>query len=157
MFHPLAFQRNLCRVGLANLWHACTKWRAERFPWHATFTAVPIFYYFLCLSSVSILWKICVYIHISDCIEIVFELPFLPNNTVSETFLHISETMGSVDQIFVIRASACRWRDECVILDKIFYHTHSKLLAQMFQRETDDHPVPSKRAVAMFLLTQLNG
>jgi hypothetical protein len=28
------------------------------------------------------------YIYISDCIETVYELPLLPNNTASETFLH---------------------------------------------------------------------
>ena len=28
--------------GLPNLWHACQQWRAERFPWHAAYTAVPI-------------------------------------------------------------------------------------------------------------------
>jgi hypothetical protein len=32
-----------CRAHLTNLWHACPKWRAERFPWHGAFTAVPIF------------------------------------------------------------------------------------------------------------------
>ena len=32
-----------CRAELTNLWDACPKWRAERFPLHAAFTAVPIF------------------------------------------------------------------------------------------------------------------
>ena len=31
------------RTGLPNLWHACPQWPAERYPWHAAFTAVPIF------------------------------------------------------------------------------------------------------------------
>ena len=31
-------------AGLANLWHACPKWHAERLPWHVAFTAVPIFF-----------------------------------------------------------------------------------------------------------------
>jgi hypothetical protein len=31
-------------AGLANLWHACRKWHAERFPWYVAFTAVPIFF-----------------------------------------------------------------------------------------------------------------
>jgi len=30
------------RQGLTNLWHACPKWHAERYPWHVTFTAVPL-------------------------------------------------------------------------------------------------------------------
>ena len=39
-----------------------------------------------CLTSVSIALKICVYIHISDCVEIVYELPLLPNNTAVKHF-----------------------------------------------------------------------
>jgi len=31
---------------------------------------------------------VCAYIHTSDCIETVYELLLLPNNTASETFLH---------------------------------------------------------------------
>jgi len=42
---------------------------------------------------------------------------------------------------------------EYVALDKIFYNTRSKPLAYVFKREQDDNPVPSNRAVAMFLLT----
>ena len=30
-------------AGLANIWHACPKWHAERLPWHMAFTAVPVF------------------------------------------------------------------------------------------------------------------
>ena len=37
------------------------------------------------------------YIHISDCVKIAYELPLLPNNTASETFLHKSGAMMSVD------------------------------------------------------------
>lgn len=37
-------------------------------------------------------------------------------------------------------------------LDKIFYNTGSKPLAQVFKREQDDNPVPSNRTAAMFLL-----
>jgi hypothetical protein len=33
-------------------------------------------------------FDISVYIYTSYCIETVYELPLLPNNTVSETFLH---------------------------------------------------------------------
>jgi len=78
--------------GLMNLWHACPKW-------HETFTPVQNFY-LPCPISISVLWRIYVcmyvyiyihiYIYISDCIESVYELPLLPNNTASETFLHKS-------------------------------------------------------------------
>ena len=37
------------------------------------------------------------YIQISDCVEIVYELPLLPNNTASEAFLHKSGAMRNVD------------------------------------------------------------
>jgi len=49
-----------------------------------------------------------VYIHISDCVEIVYEVPLVPNNTASETFLHKSGAVRSVDWIFIIGAPA--WR-----------------------------------------------
>ena len=43
-------------------------------------------YYFFCLTIVSILWRVCVYIHISDCVQTIYELPFLPNNTAVKHF-----------------------------------------------------------------------
>jgi len=62
-----------CRAELTNLWHAYPKWRAEIFPWHAAFTAVPIF--FCWPTNVCILWRICLYIYTHiwrrrDCIWI---------------------------------------------------------------------------------------
>jgi hypothetical protein len=65
------------RTGLTNFWHACPKWHAEKFPWQAAFTAVQFFLY--CQTSVSILWRTCVHIHISDGVQTVYELPLLPN------------------------------------------------------------------------------
>jgi hypothetical protein len=44
------------------------------------------YFYYFCPFRVSILWRTCVYTHISGCVEIVYELPLLPNNTASETF-----------------------------------------------------------------------
>jgi len=53
------------------------------------------------------MWRrISVHIHISDSIETVYELPLLPNNTASETFLHKSGEVRSVDWIFVIGVPA---------------------------------------------------
>jgi hypothetical protein len=40
---------------------------------------------------ISFVRLICVYIHIHDCVETVYELPLLPNNTARETFLHNQE------------------------------------------------------------------
>ena len=56
------FITGCARRAIANLWHACPKWHAEKFPWYATFTAVPIFR-FLCPTTVAILCTICVYIY----------------------------------------------------------------------------------------------
>ena len=64
----------------------------------------PIFFFiFFCPIGVSV----CVYIHISDCIEIVFELLLPPNNTMSETLLHKLGVGQSVDGIFI--TGALRW------------------------------------------------
>jgi hypothetical protein len=65
----------------------CPKWHTERFPWHVAFTAVPVFYFYFFTLSASLYCEEYVYVHISDCIEIVFELLLLPNNTMSETLL----------------------------------------------------------------------
>ena len=47
---------------------------------------------------------ICIYtyIHLSDCVGVVCELPLLSNNTASETFLHKSGEVRGVDWIFII-------------------------------------------------------
>ena len=41
-------------------------------------------------------------IHIPDCVQTVYELPLVPNNTASEIFLHKSEAVRSVDWIIII-------------------------------------------------------
>ena len=71
-----------------NLWHTCPKGYAERFPWNAAFTAVPFFSF----AQPASLYceRICEHVHICDCLAFVYELPLLPNNTASETFLHNS-------------------------------------------------------------------
>jgi hypothetical protein len=80
---------------LLGQWHACPEWKAGRFPWHVEFTALQIFllFFIFCPTAVSILWIIfifmCLYIythththtHISECVQTVYELPLLPNNT----------------------------------------------------------------------------
>ena len=75
----------------------------------------PNFFYFFCPTSVSVLWRICVYIHISDCVETVHELPLLPSNNASETILHKSEAVRSVNWIFIIIVLAWWWLGECYL------------------------------------------
>jgi len=62
-----------------------------------------------------------VYVHISDCLDIVYEVPLVKNNTASETFLHKSGAVRSGDWIFIIGAPAWRWLGECVTSDKTYY------------------------------------
>ena len=52
--------------------------------------------------------NVCVYIYVSDCLEVVYELPLLPNNTAGEPFVHKLGAVGSVDWIFIIGVPA--WR-----------------------------------------------
>jgi len=47
-------------------------------------------------------------IHISESVETVYELPLLPNKTLSKTFLHKLEAERSVDWIFI--AGVPVWR-----------------------------------------------
>ena len=67
----------------------------------------PIFLFFGSFSP-SILLIICVHIHISDCVETVYELPLLPNNTAGEIILPKSGAVRRVVWIFIIGATA--WR-----------------------------------------------
>lgn len=71
-------------AGLTNLWLPCREW-------HAAFTAVPVVVYsFAPPASLYCEEHVCIYIHthISDCLDIVYELPLLPKYTASETLLH---------------------------------------------------------------------
>jgi len=95
------------------LWHSCPRALVGRFPWEAAFIVAPVVY-FLCPTSVCILWRIYVYIHIYDRLEIVYELRLLP------TFLHKSGAVRSVDWIFIIGVQAWRWLGECVMWTKRF-------------------------------------
>jgi len=66
--------------------------------------------------------SVCMYIHthIFDCVEIVYELPFLLNDTASETFLHKSGAFRNVDWILITGDSAWRCPGEYVALDNMF-------------------------------------
>ena len=67
------------RAGLANLWHT------ERFPWHAAFTAVPIVFISFARPAPPYSEEhVCTYTHI--CVQTVYELPLLPNNTALKHF-----------------------------------------------------------------------
>lgn len=68
-------------TGLKNLWHACPKPHAVRFPWYAVFTIVRIFLIYF-TTPASLHCKEYMYIYNkSDPVETVYELQILPNNT----------------------------------------------------------------------------
>ena len=71
-----------------NLFQGCKP--MTRTPWHAAFTAVPILYIsFAQLTSLYCEEQVYIYIHISDCVQTVHELPLLPNNTAVKLFTQI--------------------------------------------------------------------
>ena len=61
------------------------------------------------------------YTRLSDFVEVVYVLPLLPNNTASETFLHKSGAVRSVDWMFITGVPAWPCLGEYVTLDKMFY------------------------------------
>jgi len=65
----------------------------------------PVFFHFPCPTSVSIFWRICTYIHISDCVQTVCELPLLLHNTAVKFYGQIG-AVRSVDRIFIVGAPA---------------------------------------------------
>jgi hypothetical protein len=48
--------------------------------------------------------NVCVYIHMSECVEFGRELSLLPSNTASETSVQNSGAVQSVEWIFIIGA-----------------------------------------------------
>jgi hypothetical protein len=61
-----------------------------------------------------------VYTHISDCVQTVYELPLLPNNTAVKLFTQIG-AVRIVDWIFIVGAPVWRWPDQYVTLGRTFY------------------------------------
>ena len=67
-------------------------------------------------TSVSVLWWI------SDCVQTVYELQLLPNNTAVKYFLQKSGAVRRVDGVIVTWMPAWRWLGECVTLDRKFHN-----------------------------------
>jgi cytochrome bd-type quinol oxidase subunit 1 len=67
----------------------------------------------------------------------VYELPLLPNNTASETFVHKLGAVRSAGWIFISGAPAWRSLGEHVILDKKLYNI-------IFKQEAITTPVAAK-------------
>jgi hypothetical protein len=56
----------------------------------------------------------------SDCVEIVYELLLLPNDTAEGTFLHKQRAVGSVERIFIVGELTRRRLGEYLTLNKQF-------------------------------------
>ena len=92
----------------------------EDFFWHMALASVPFFISFYRRTPVYCEEYVHIYRHISDCVETVYELPLLPNDTASEIFLHKSGAVRCVDWIIITGTAAWRCLGEYVILDKTF-------------------------------------
>ena len=69
---------------MRNLWLACPKVMPKDFL--GTQHSLLSEFCFFCPTGISVLYILCVYIHTSDCVQTVYELPFLPNNTTVKHF-----------------------------------------------------------------------
>ena len=97
--------------GLAKILHM------ERFSWHAAFTAVPVYFTPLPDQRNYTVNTMCVYTHISDCVQTVYELPLLPNNTAAEHLY--TNRSGEKCWLNIYRWDA--WLDQYVTLGRTFY------------------------------------
>ena len=115
----VTLNRCSCRYvpGLTRLWHACRKWHAESLPCHAAFPAVITSFCFA--QPASVYCKECVYIHTYLTAYKLYMVYHYYQKHCSETFLHKSGEVRSVDWIFSIGASAWPWLGGYVTLDKI--------------------------------------
>jgi hypothetical protein len=105
-----------------NLWLVCPKWHITRFLWHAEFSAVPFLFLISFDQLTSLYCEGYVYVRVytyPDCIKIVYQLPLLPNNTASETFIHRLGEVKTFDWITYL------W-DEYLLFDRMFYNLHFK-------------------------------
>ena len=103
---------------------------------HSLLSPPPFFLVsFAWLASLYCEECVCLYTH-GDCVEIVYELSLLPNNIVSEIFLHKLGVVQSVDRIFIVGVPAWWWLIKYVTLDKTFYG--------LFKQEVVAAPVTSK-------------
>jgi hypothetical protein len=75
-------------------------------------------FYFSCLTTISVLWTICVYILMSDCAETERELLVLANNIASGMSLHKLAVMWTVDCVFITGVHAWWWLGENICWTK---------------------------------------
>ena len=105
---------------LTSLWHAFPKWPAGRFSCLAAFTTLPLLYFFLCPTSVSILRRICVYIYPYLTAYRLYMNYVCYQITLQRNIFTQIGALRSVDWIFIVGALALRWLGECMTLGGTF-------------------------------------
>jgi hypothetical protein len=71
----------------------------------------PIFFKFLLTSQCLYIVKDKCIIHILDCVKIVYQLPLLPSNSTSETFIHRLGEVKCFDSITYLWGSTWYWTE----------------------------------------------
>jgi len=115
----IIYEKGLCInlvIYKSFLWHCCPKYFCFFYP-----------------TDVSKLWTICVHIHISDCVQTVYKLLLLSNNTASETFTQIGSIVKCWLDIF-------RWGADLAVTGRIC-DTGRKALKTSFQTAISSSPV----------------
>jgi hypothetical protein len=74
-------------------------------------SVVPFFFNFFWPANVSILWRICLYIHIPDNVKTAYQLLLLPNNAASENFIHKLGEVRNVDWLFIFGKNTWHWTE----------------------------------------------
>ena len=109
-----------CRSGLPTLWHAYPEWHGERFPWHAAFTAVPIF--FISFATLASLYCAAhVHMHTACTAYRLYKNCHCYQITLQGNIFTQIGAVRSVDWIFIVGAPAWRWPGEYGTLGRTFY------------------------------------
>jgi hypothetical protein len=110
--HDLHRSNMLYKISISGL----TNLRHERLG-----TRHSLLYQFFIALRPYIVKKRCVYTHISDCVQIVFELPLLRSKNKKWNIFTQIRAVRSVDWIFIVVAPAWRWQRQYMILGRSFY------------------------------------
>jgi len=123
---PAMTRYRLYRTGMVNLWHV-RKMAHGKISLAYNIQCCPNFFISLPNQHFCPVKSMC--IHIPDYLEMVYELPLLPNNTASETFLHNSGVLWSVNWKFLTGAPAWQWLGEYMTLEKTFQNLFKQAVA----------------------------
>ena len=138
------------RPGLMNLWHMCPKRHTGRLPWRMAFAVVPCFLFPLPSQPLYTV-KNTVYKHIWLCTDCICTTAASKKYCKWNTFTPIRSGV-----MYWVGIYDWQWHGKYVTLDQTFYSPLNKPLTQVSESEPCEHPLPSTKVVAVFLLP-LNG